>query len=165
MIAKVRNHTRFLLLINRQTCPAARASQLGSYPVSSGSVPCASVWPSITGEKSKSTLIIAVGSLAENFLFSPVSSSGNFKIKVQSKQGGSLRRPYGLCPQIRWLEALPGNQMVACGCLFTGPPSLMPGVPDGQDWADTPEYQSLYPYQMPSGLLSPWLLFPWILWG
>lgn len=39
-----------------------------------------------------------------------------------------MRSPYGPCSQIRWFEALLGDQMAAQGCPFSGTPSLLPGV-------------------------------------
>lgn len=88
----------------------------------------------------------ASGSLAKNFLLSPFSSSEDFKIKVKCKQGRTLRNPYGPCPQVRWFEALPGDQMAAQAAHSLGHPPAWSGgrgVPDGWDWADTPEYMPL----------------------
>lgn len=105
-------------------------------------------------------MVRASSSLAGIFPLRPVSTPEDFKIKVSSKQGKIMKSPYGPCPHVRWLGALPSGQMAAQGCPFSGTPPARSGgrgVPDSRDWADTPEYgwSKPTPYQMPSGHMSP----------
>lgn len=100
------------------------------------------------GEKNKPRVIITFSSVAKNFLFSPVSSSEDFKLKskvskvepweahmVSVPKSGGLR----LCLVTRWLlqaaHSLTHSLGHSSSCL-----AWREGCSDGQDWADTPEY-------------------------